>query len=359
VRIRAERDDLADVFARAARGVSPRTPLTILSGLLCSVKGNSLEVTGSDMEVTIRTQVGVEVHDEGQTVLPAKLIPDAVRKMPPGAVSIDVVEGEAVITGNGPTFRIHQFEPADFPELPVPDEPTTVEVGGGELADAIAQVASAASTDERRVALTGVYFDAADDGLRMIATDSYRMAFKKLPGVELPASALVPSRGLKELDRAVGAEKVAITLGDRYAGFSSERGSMTVRLIEAAFPDYRSLLDVGPVHNQVTVAKAALSEAVDRAALVADEHIPVRLHLVEGGVEVSIQRHDVGGERELIEAEYDGTEMQIAFNVRYLRDVIGALRGDNLVLDVQESNRPGLFHDGSDDFSYLVMPVKM
>ena len=281
MRIRAERDDLADVLARAARAVGTRSPLPILQGVLCEVKGTTLWVTGTDTEVTIRTNLEVEVLEEGRTVMPAKLAADAVRRLPVGAVSIKAEGGEVEITGNGPQFRLREFSVDDFPKLDHDMETPPVQVDGKALTAALAQVGVAASSDEARPTLTGVLFEEEGDGLRLVATDSYRLAVKDLAGVAPGKTALVPYRALREIGRAIADDKVGVSLGEREARFSSDRGSMTARLIESTFPNYRQLLpETYP--NRLVLSREALLEAIGRASLVAEDHIPVRLGLHDG-----------------------------------------------------------------------------
>ncbi len=358
MRIRAERDDLADVLARAARAVGTRSPQQILQGLLCDVRGNRLEVTGTDGEVTIRTTLDVEVLEPGRTVVPAKLAAEAVRKLPAGAVTMSAEEGEVEITGNGPRFRLREFVVNDFPDIADTIDTPIVEIDGDSFVSALSQVGVAASADDARPTLTGVLFESGDDGLRLVATDSYRLALRDLPGVSTGTTALVPYRALREVGRTIGDAKLGVQLDSREAAFSSGRGRMTARVIEATFPNYGQLLpDAYP--SRLTVAKTALLEAVARAALVAEDHIPVRLSLHEGGVELSVSRQEVGEETEHIEADYSGEDMTIAFNTRYLTDGVSAVSGDEVILETIDPLKPGMISGGGDGFQYLLMPVRL
>ena len=358
MRIRAERDDLADVLGRAARAVGTRSPQQILQGLLCDVRGNRLEVTGTDGEVTIRTNLEVEVLETGRTVVPAKLAAEAVRKLPAGAVTMSAEEGEVEITGNGPRFRLREFVVNDFPDIADTIDTPIVEIDGAAFVSALSQVGVAASADDARPTLTGVLFESGDSGLRLVATDSYRLALRDLPGVSTATTALVPYRALREVGRTIGDTKLGVQLDSREAAFSSARGRMTARVIEATFPNYGQLLpDAYP--SRLTVAKSALLEAVARAALVAEDHIPVRLSLHEGGVELSVSRQEVGEETEHIEAEYSGEDMTIAFNTRYLTDGVSAVAGDEVILETIDPLKPGMISGGGDGFQYLLMPVRL
>ncbi len=360
MRIRAERDDLADVFARANRAVGTRTALPVLQGLLCEVSGNTLRVTGTDLDVTVKTSVEVEVMEEGRAVIPGKILSEAVRKMPSGEVTIGVTESDIEIQGNGPRFNLRPLNAEDFPAQ---DDVVAdgVEVDGEQLAEAIGQVAIAASGDGARPILTGVLFEGTDAGLRMVATDSYRLAKRELVGVGIEGSGLVPARGLRELPRTIGSTKVTAQLREREAVFTSDQGSLRLRLIDGSFPKYQSLLpDSYP--NQIILDKYELLEALGRVTLVAEDHIPVRLKMLEGGVEVTVTRQDVGGEAEHISGEFSGTdeEVTIAFNPRYLQDGVSAIPGDKVRIRVIDGFKPSVVDAGPDeDYLYLLMPVRV
>lgn len=359
MRIRAERDDLADVLARAGRAVGTRSPLPILQGVLCEVGSGKLTVTGTDNEITVRTYLDVEVTEDGSTVIPAKLAADAVRKLPAGAVTLATVDGHVVITGNGPEFKLREMSVEDFPKISDGSSDEAITVDGAALNKALSQVGVAASGDDARPTLTGVLFEADEGALRLVATDSYRLAVRDVPGVATEGSKLIPYRALRELGRTVGGGEMNVTLGEREASFVTDQGRLTVRIIDASFPNYRQLLPDGHA-NRLTVDKGALAEAVGRAALVAEDHIPVRLAMHSGGVELSVIRQEVGEASELLEAEYSGEDMTIAFNTRYLMDGIGAVDDDQVVIETSDPLKPGLMHGGSsEEFRYLLMPVRL
>jgi DNA polymerase-3 subunit beta len=359
VRIRAERDDLADVLTRAGRAVGSRSPLPILQGLLCEVENGRLRVTGTDNEITVRTNLEVEALEDGSTVIPAKLAADAVRKLPSGAVSMTAADGEVEITGNGPRFRLRELSVGDFPTIDDRLPAETIDVVGETLVKALSQVGIAASSDEARPTLTGVLFEENEGGLRLVATDSYRLAVRDVLGIGATGTKLVPYRALREIGRTVGDGPMKVALGDREAAFVTDQGSLTARIIDATFPKYRQLLpDSYP--NRLEVSKEGLLDAVGRAALVAEDHIPVRLNLHDGGVELSVIRQEVGEETEHLTGDYEGEEFTIAFNTRYLTEGVSAIDADTVVLETIDALKPGLLHGkGDEDFRYLLMPVRL
>ena len=359
MRIRAERDDLGDVFGRANRAVGTRSALPVLQGLHCEVTGSSLKVTGTDLEMTVRTQLEVETIEEGAVVIPGKLLEQAIRKMPSGQVTIGTTDGDVELIGKGPRFSLRQLGLDDFPEI---DDSTIggTEVDGEQLAGAIAQVTTAASGDAARPILTGVLFESTEDGVRLVSTDSYRLAVRDLPGVGIEGSGLIPARGLRELPRTVGSTKVTVSLDGREGVFGSDRGSLRLRMIEGTFPKYRSLLPES-YPNELILERSEVLDALGRVSLVAEDHIPVRLKISSGGVEIAVSRQDVGAEKEFLDGEYSGSEdIEIAFNPRYLADGVAAINSEKVRLQLIDGLKPSVI-DGPEDpgFLYLLMPVRI
>jgi DNA polymerase-3 subunit beta len=274
-------------------------------------------------------------------------------------VTFQAEGGEIEISGGGPVFRFREFATADFPKLSDPALKGAVAVDGGAFVDAIGQVGVAASTDDARPVLTGVYFESEAGKLRLVATDSYRLAVRDLPAVESNLAGLVPGRALKEIARTVSAGSLRVAVGDREAGFASDRGVLSARLIEGTFPNYRQLIPASYPHR-LTIGRQALLEAIDRASLVAEDHIPIRITLQKGGIELSVTRQDVGGETEHVPAEYRGDEMTIAFNSKYLNDGVTAIPDETIALEVLDPLKPGVLRGAdSGDFLYLLMPVRL
>ncbi len=316
-------------------------------------------MTGTDNEVTVRTYLEVEVTEEGRTVIPAKLAAEAVHKLPPGAVTLAANDGEVEITGGGPRFKLREMPVDDYPKITDTAMDNGIQVDGAQLIKALSQTGVAASVDDARPTLTGVLFEGEGEVLRLVATDSYRLGVRDVEGVKTEGSKLVPYRALRELGRTIGAGPMTIALGEREASFVTDRGRLTVRIIDSTFPNYRQLLPEGHT-NRLTVDKAALLEAVGRAALVAEDHIPVRLAMHSGGVELSVIRQEVGEATELLEGEYVGEDMTIAFNTRYLTDGVNAVDDEKVVIETSDPLKPGLLLGAEKkDFQYLLMPVRL
>ncbi len=361
MRIRAERDELADVFSRANRAVGLRPAQPILQGILCETVGSKLRVTGTDLEMTIRTMADVDVQEEGRVVVPGRLATEAIRKLPSGSVTLEASDAEVVITGRGPKFSLRELPAVDYPDLGDPSFEGSLDIDGDALGNAINQVTVAASTDGARPILTGVLFEPSPEGVRLVATDSYRLALREVEGFSLKEAGLVPARGLRELARSIGAKKMQVSVGTREIVFGSARGTLTLRLIEGNFPNYASLLPQS-YPNRLVVNKENLLDALGRAGLVAEDHIPVRITMRDGGAEMTVTRQDVGGEVEHLPGEFEGSseEVIIAFNPKYLSEGVSAIMGDEVEIRVSDGLKPAVLGGvGDPSFLYLLMPVRI
>ncbi len=363
MKFRCEREVLADALATAGRAATSRTgTLPVLSGLRLEVHGDELVVTGTDLELSIRLTVAVGGERDGAVVVPARLVADIVRSLPPGAVEVDVVDEEVSISAGRSQFSIRPLGLDDYPQQGEPAA-EAVTLSSASVAEALRQVVRAASNDDARAVLTGVLIAADDDGVRMVATDSYRLAVRDLPDSQMLSSGqkvLVPSRALQELQRVLGgSEELQVRLGARDAVFESGGTRLTTRLIEGEYPNYRNLLP-SSYPNVLTVGREALLEALRRVKILAQDATPVRLHLGGDTLGLSAITQDVGNASEEIDASYEGTEMTVAFNPDYLAAGIDAVDADEITLSTLDPMKPAVVRPvGRDDYLYLRMPVRV
>ncbi len=362
MKFRCERDVLVEALAPAQRATSSRATLPVLSGLRLSLAGNTLRLTGSDLDLTITTEIEVSGGTDGVAVLPAKMAVDIVRSLEGGAIDVEADGDEARISGGRSNFRLHAIPADEFPNLvdPVGEQVTLT---AADLAEGLKQVVRAASTDESRPILTGVLLAAEGQGLRMVSTDSYRLAVRDLPGtaaLKEDQTVLVPSRALNELARALhDDEDVTLILGERDASFQVGVLHLTTRLIEGEFPNYRGLIPSAQP-NRLNVDRQALLDAVRRVRLMARENSPVRLTMTTDQLELRAVTLDVGEASEQLDASYQGDELTVAFNPEYLVDGLEVTPGDEVSLETVDSLKPALLRPlDSEDFLYLLMPVRV
>jgi DNA polymerase-3 subunit beta len=337
--------------------------MPVLSGIRAQLTGNALQLTGSDTDLTIEVGITVNGEGDGVVVLPGKLAGEIVRALPGGAVAVDIDEDEATITSGRAEFTIRILPAEEYPRLPEPTgDPLTISASN--LAAALKQVVTAASSDDARPILTGVLLAAEEGGLRLVATDSYRLAVRDLPGAAVLSEGqqvLVPSRALSELARVLtGAENVELRLGERDASFQVGTIRLTTRLIEGEFPNYRGLIPAS-YPNRLTVGREALLEAVRRVKLMAREATPVRMVMRTDGLELVAITQDVGQAHEELDAKYEGTELTVAFNPEYLLEGVEVTPGDEVVVSTLDALKPAVIRSSTDggDFLYLLMPVRV
>lgn len=362
MKFRCERDVLLDALSTTGRAVGGRTGTIALSGLHLELEGDSLRVTGSDLDLTISQTLTVAGDTDGIVLIPSKLIADIVRALGPGAVDV-VVEGDEVqITAGRSEFSMRTIPADDFPRVGQP-EGDGVTLNSADLSAALKQVVKAASGDDSRPILTGVLLAAEGEGLRLVSTDSYRLAVRDLPGTSVLSgdeSVLVPSRALAELNRVFGdSDEVTLRLGERDASFEVGGTQVVTRLIEGEFPNYRGLIpETYP--NQLTVNRAELMDAVRRVRLMAQEATPIRLNMKADGLELVAVTQDVGQAQEALDASYDGDELTVAFNPDYLIDGIEVTPGEEITLQTVDPLKPAVMRGAdSEDFLYLLMPVRV
>ena len=333
-----------------------------LTGIRAELKGDDLTLTGSDLDLTISTTVTVSGESDGVSIIPARLASDIVRAVQPGAVSFAAEEDSLTIRAGRSEFNIRLISGDEFPQLGDLDaEPVTL--ASEQLATALKQVVLAASSDDSRPILTGVLLAAEEGGLRLVATDSYRLAMRDVSGVSVLAegqTVLIPSRALGELNRVLALDdEVTLLLGATQASFQVGNVTLVTRLIEGDFPNYRGLIpDSHP--NMLTVNREELLDALRRVKLLARESTPIRIEMSPDGMELVAVTQEVGTARESLESSYSGNELVVAFNPQYLLEGVEVAPSEEITLATIDELKPALVRaTGVDDFLYLLMPVRV
>jgi DNA polymerase-3 subunit beta len=366
MKLTCAKDDLAEKLQVAGRGVSTRTAVQILAGILLHAGDGQLSLSATDMEISLRVALEAQVEDEGSVVVPGRLLVDIVRLLPAGEVTIShrAEEGVVELVCGSASYRLHTYAAEDFPRLPEIDSGSAFTVDKEAFVDTITRVGRSASRDESRPVLTGVLVRFEEDKLVMAATDSYRLSVKetglaKGPGREVEA--IVPARALQELARiAQGGESGAIQVGvqENQVVFGVDDVWLTARRIDGQFPNYKQLLPE-TFEAEVTMPREEFLDVVRRTSVLAQRKSPLRLRFEEGELTVSAQTQDVGEAHESLPISYSGDLIEIGFNAEFLRDGLESVSDENVRLKLISPLRPGLIHGESDDFLYLIMPIRL
>jgi DNA polymerase-3 subunit beta len=363
LKISCPRDELTRQLGIVARAASTRTTVQVLAGVLLRAGDGRLDLSATDMEISLRTSLDAEVASEGAVVVPGKLLVDLARLLPGEDVSVEHRQGEGVveIVSGAASYRIHTYNAEDFPRLPDPAGTAMVPIDAEALLETASKVSRAASRDESRPVLTGILVRFEGESLIMAATDSYRLAVKETsmsaPGPELDA--IVPARALLELARvAPGASELQLGVQENQVLFATDGVLLTTRRIEGQFPNYRQLLPE-TFENEVTLPRDELLDVVRRVSVMAQRNAPLRLRFAEGELTVSAQTQDVGEATETMPVSFAGDALEIGFNPEFLRDGIESVEGDELRLKLISPLRPAVLQGTGDDFSYLIMPIRL
>src|SRR5919199_282661 len=363
MKISCGRDELVAKLAVVARAVSTRTAVQILSGVLLRAEEGELHLSATDMELSLRTSLRAEVEGEGAVVVPGRLLLDIARGLADPEVLIEHGEGEGVvhITCGPSNYRLNTYSAADFPRLPALDGADLYPLERGTLLEAIGRVQRSASRDESRPVLTGIFLRFERGRIVAAATDSYRLSVREAElGAEVPElEAIVPARALAELTRvAAGEGTLQLGIHENQVLFGMEDVWLTTRRIDGQFPNYRQLLPESFEH-ELTIPRGELLDVVRRVGGMAQRNSPLRLRFAEGELTVSARTQDVGEASESLPVGYTGDPLEIGFNAEFLRDGLDSVTGDELVLKLISPLRPAVMTSPGDDFTYLIMPIRL
>jgi DNA polymerase-3 subunit beta len=357
------REDLLQTLGVVSRGVSTRTAVLVLSGILLRAEGGRLQLAATDMELSLRSSLEARVAAAGAVVVSGRTLLDIVRLLPGDEVSIEHLpeEGVVQIVSGSASFRLHTYSTEDFPRLPDVELAPLHPVDREALLETVSRVSRAASRDESRPVLTGILVRFESGKIVMAATDSYRLSVKETPVAgELPElEAIIPARALAELSRIAGAsDEIQLGVHENHVVFGAADAWLTTRRIDGQFPNYRQLLPDGFEH-EVPVNRDELLDVVKRVSVMAQRNSPLRLRFAEGELTISAQTQDVGEATESLPVGFSGDPLEIGFNADFLRDGVDSVEGDQAVLKLISSLRPGLITGEGDDFWYLIMPIRL
>jgi DNA polymerase III subunit beta len=350
-----------------SRVASTRSAVQALSGVQLIAAEGRAELRATDMEVGLRVPLDATVERDGIVVLPARLMLDVARSLPPGQATLELraAEGDVEVVSGSATFHIRTLRSEDFPPFPEPGGDQVVRVPTKAFVETVAKVARSASRDETRPILTGILVSATGSDLRMVATDSYRLSVKETQ-LETPLDgtfeANVPARALQELARVAQgsvSEEVSVGVRANQVVFDLDGVVLSSRLIDGQFPNYRQLLPETHEH-ELTISTSEIAEVVRRMSLMAQKNAPLRLRFSEGELTVSAQTPDVGEAREAMPVPFAGEPFEIGFNPEFLRDGLDSVDAPDVRFKLISPLRPGVIEAGDDSgFLYLIMPIRL
>ena len=357
-----------------SRAVSPRSTLPVLNNILIATDNGRLRLSATNLELGITCWIGANIEEEGSITIPARIFFDLVNTLPADKVNLSLNTRTQTLNIHCGTsnFDIKGIDAQEFPPMPSPDLSSGVELNVADFKEMIHQVSFAASSEESRPVLQGVLMEINNNKLSLAATDGFRISVRtaelSIPQ-DNPVKVIIPARSLSELARIAtdGNETVTMIVPqDRgQAIFHMKNAELVTQLIEGSFPDYRAIIPRS-FKTRTVISTNEFLKACRQAEIIAREgNNVIRLNFqpqdgAPGTVEFSTQSEEMGSGEIVVDANIEGPELLIAFNVRYLSEVLEVIGTPNTILETNANNTPGLLSPvGNDNFRHVIMPMHL
>lgn len=350
--------------------ISSNTVLPILEDFLFDVKDGQLHVYATDLDNSMSTVIEIESKEEGQVAIPAKILLDTLKNLPEQPLTFDIDEenyGIEITTDNG-KYKLAGENGEDFPKIPVAEDVKHIELPAETLSRAINHTLFAVSNDELRQAMTGVYHELNEDNITFVSTDAHKLVRYRRKDVENsnPSTFIVPKKALNLLKGTLPSEgKVRVSYNQNNAFYKFDNFNLICRLIDAKYPDYNAVIpDENP--NRLTIGRGELMNALRRSVIFANKTThQVILKIAGSELRISAQDLDFSNESsERLTCNYEGEDMEIGFNARFLIEMLNTLDTDEVELRMSVPTRAGLIlpseqEDEQEDILMLIMPVML
>ncbi|BEU86539.1 DNA polymerase III subunit beta [Selenomonas sp. TAMA-11512] len=358
---------LSAAIGTVSKALSSNAQTPLLSGIYVSAEDDVIELHATDNELGIKTSVPASVEKKGKVVVQGRYFLDVVRHLPSDMLtfSYDAETNRVRIEAGSSRFMLLSMDAADYPTVHELTSGMKIHIKDTIFSEMIKKTAFACSQDESRPAFTGCLFDVKPDTITMAATNTHRLSVKRehINGIEGERQIIIPAKVLNELTRILVSDisaDIEITCADSQISFRLDSLFLTSRLIEGRFPDYQRVIPPS-FATTVRLKTGDFMSAVERVSLIsrgADYNI-IRFEFEDGTVRISSTSQEVGNAEETIPVEMEGPAVNIAFNARYIMDVLKAIHSEETWICLNETLKPAAVkEDGTEDFTYIVTPVR-
>lgn len=366
MRFSLQREVFLKPLAQVVNVVERRQTLPVLANLLVQVQGGLLSLTGTDLEVEMVSRVAVDDAQDGETTIPARKLFEIVRALPDGSRITVTQAGERITVQAGRSrFTLSSLPAGDFPSLDDVDATERVRVPEAALKELIERTAFAMAQQDVRYYLNGLLFDLRDASLRCVATDGHRLALCEAPleeGSGTKRQIIVPRKGVTELQRLLegGDREVELEMGRGHLRVKRDDVTFTSKLIDGRFPDYEAVVPIG-ADKEVRIDRDVLRAALQRAAILSNEkYRGVRIEVSPGQLKISAHNPEQEEAQEEVEADTRVDDLAVGFNVGYVLDALGALKEDQVILQLRDQNSSALLREASNDrCRHVIMPLRL
>lgn len=349
--------------------INANTVLPILEDFLFEIDKNKLTVVATDLETVMKVQMDVEAKDTGRVCIPAKILMDSLKNIPDQPLTFNIDKNYSVeITSDNGKYKVMGENPDNFPKEPVADDTSSFSISSVALVTAINKTLFAVSSDDLRPAMTGVFFEMDKKGLQFVATDAHRLVRYKRKDVSCPKndSLIVPKKPLNLLKGALPSNDDELTVSYNSNHLFVKHGTtqMSCRLIDARFPDYKVVI---PSDNpyKLTITKSDFQSALRRVSVFSNKSTnQVVLNISGSELQLAAQDVDFSFEgTERMKCQYDGEDLAIAFNAKFLIEMLNAAESDEVVVELSTPTKAGIIkpteQDDNEEMLMLVMPLML
>ncbi|MDS1029829.1 DNA polymerase III subunit beta [Bacillota bacterium LX-D] len=374
MKINIRQDELLAGVQVVQRAISSKSTLPILNGIYLSAQNGLLYLRATDLEIGIEYSVAVEVIEEGTTVLPAKYFAEIVRKLPNMEITLENKEDSNLfkITYGTSEVELNTYDHKEYPVLPKIEGLYNLQVNPELLVNAIKFVSIAASSDASRPIFTGILLEITERGfINLVATDTHRLAYRQVnfnneSAENLNLSLIIPSRALNELSRIIRPEEeiLEIQIAEKLTLFKTQNVMLISRLIEGQFPEYQEVIPK-EFTSQIRVLTKGFRDSLERAALLSKDDLKTRSNVIKLNAQgntltISSQSAEIGKIHEEIPIYLNGEEIEIAFNAKYLIDVLRVMDQEEIYLNLKGALSAGVIKPtDNNNYLFLVLPVRL
>lgn len=362
MKLQVTQENLNKALNTVGRVANTRGTLPILANVLLKTVGNRLSIAATNLDIAITHFIGSKVTDEGSITVPARLMQDFVSSLPGGVISLELEENRLHITTDKYNSTINGITAEDFPVMPAIEKGSSWKIPGKTLRTGLQQVIIAASNDEARPVLTGVYLHTLDGKLYAVATDSYRLAEKELMPAKQEVNLLIPATAMQDLLRILGDhdEDVVVTHDEQQVLFQVGDVELVTRLIEGTYPDYRKLIPK-EFATEAVLSRSELANVTKVSSLFARESagsITLNVSSKDSLLSIHSIASQLGENTSSANAEAKG-DGSITLNSRYLLDALNALSGESVSFGFNGKLEPSVLRDPkAKDYLHVIMPLK-
>jgi DNA polymerase III subunit beta len=367
------RENLSRGLANVSRAVAARATLPVTQNVLLEGDNGQLKITATNTEISISTWIGAQIEGEGTVTVPARMLTDFVNSLPGQTVNIEFKNEPVgvVVTCDKFNGTINGISSEEFPPIPTVDGGSSVTIPADTFRGALERVVFAAATDDSRPVLTGVKVELEDDSFTLAAADGFRLAVEKGKlgaSIENEVGVIVPAKTLAEVERLLGdgssSVELSIDNNGRSAKFRLDTSEIVTALVQGTFPDYDKLIPTS-YGTKATVDLASMVQATRAASIFARDGSGIIRVVVSpgegegaGAVKVISRAEEVGSNENELDAKVEGEETKVAFNSKFLMDVLNVMNGDDVDLETTTPSSPGVFRsDKHEGYTHVVMPM--